>query len=267
MKKNLILMVCLCLSTLVFAGPGLKLTAENRTGSSDEAALSTIYINDNQMVMKTEQNGDFTMMFDATKEEIIIVDHKKRQYSKMGKTELTELSNQLEQMKGIIKTFYKNMPAETQKKFAPLVNGKDQNITFNSKGTDKVNGWNTTKYEVAGGDNKTLYDLNIAEFSTLGIEKSDVAAIRKLSLMLEKYLSGIESFIPGASIFSNLNNDNNPMFTKGIPVKTVSYEANGSVGDQFVVTKAEKSDFDLDDFTIPSKYKEVKINLENPMQK
>lgn len=267
MKKNLILLVCFCLSVAVYAGPGLKLTAESRNGSSDSAPQTTIYINDSQMVMQTEQNGDYTMMFDADKEEIVIVDHRKRQFSRLGKKELTDLSNQLNSMKGFLKAFYQNMPKETQKKFAPLVNGKDPNISFTSKGSGKVNSWSTTKYTVSGGDNKKLFDLNIAEFSTLGVKKDDVAAVRKLSLMLDKYLSGIESFIPGASIFSNLNNEQNPMFTKGIPVKTVSYEDNGSVGDQFLVTKAEKSDFKLDDFSIPSGYKETSISLENPMQK
>lgn len=267
MKKNLILALCLLISSTVLAGPGLKLVAQSQTGSLSATPQTTIYINDTQMVLQTEQNGDFTMMFDANKEEIVIVDHKKKQFSKLGKKELTELSQQLNSMKGFIKAFYKNMPAESQKKFAPLVNGKDSNITFASNGSSNVNGWNTTKYQVSGSDNKKLFDLDIADFSTMGVKQADVAAVKKLSLMLDKYLSGIEAFIPGASIFSNLNSDKNPMFTKGIPVKTVAYEDNGTTGDQFLVTKAEKYNFTLNDFKIPSDYNESGISLDNPMQK
>ncbi len=266
MKKNILLAICLLISSTVLAGPGLKLIAQSQAANSSAKPETTIYISDSEMVLQTQQNGNFTMMFDATTEEITIVDHKKKQYSKLGKKELSELSQQLNSMKGLIKAFYSNMPPESQKKFAPLVNGKDPNISFASKGTATVNSWKTTKYQVSGSGNKTLFDLDIADFSTMGVKQSDVAAVKKLSLMLDKYLSGIEAFIPGASIFSNLNSDKNPMFTKGIPVKTVAYEDNGSVGDQFLVTKAEKSNFSLNDFKIPSSYKQTSISLDNPMQ-
>ncbi|MEL6558511.1 MAG: hypothetical protein AAFQ94_10020 [Bacteroidota bacterium] len=267
MKKNILIAICLLISSTVLAGPGLKLVTQSQTSASGNKAESIIYINDSQMVMETKQGGDFTMMYDAAKEEIVIVDHRKKQYSSLGKKELSELSETLNSMKGLIKAFYANMPPETQKKFAPLINGKDPNITFSAKGSAKVNSWNTTKYQVSGSNSKALFDMNIADFNSMGINQADVAAIRKLSVMLNKYLPGIEAFIPGASIFSDLNNERNPMFTKGIPVKTIAYDENGSVADQFWVTKAEKSNFTLADFKVPAGYTKTDIKLDNPMQK
>lgn len=266
MKKNYILAICLLISSTVLAGPGIKLVTLSQTASSGQKSESTIYINDSQMVIETKQNGNYTIMYDAAKEEVVIVDHGRREFSKMGQKELVELGNQINSMKGLIKAFYKNMPPETQKKFAPLVNGKDPNISFTPKGSATVKNWKTTEYQVADGQNNKLFDMNIADFSAVGVKKEDVAAVRKLSIMLDKYLSGVESFVPGANIFSNLNSEKNPMFIKGIPVKTVAYEENGAIGDQFWVTNAEKSDFSLADFKIPSEYKPTVIKFDNPMQ-
>lgn len=268
MKRNLILLLALCLSIAAQAGTGLKLVAVSKDMSKGQSApQSTLYINATQMVMKTKQGGDFTLLFDAVKEEITIIDHGKKQYSLLGKAELTELSSTLKQMSGFIKAFYKNMPPETQKKFAPLVNGKDPNIAFESKGATKVNAWKTESYSVTSGSQKLLFDVDIADFSKFGVKQADVAAVKKLTEMLERYLPGIESFIPGASVFANLNSDNNPMFTKGVPVRTVSYNDQGRPESEFLVQTAERSEFDLSQFEIPAGYKQTKIALENPMAK
>lgn len=266
MKKNLILLLSLFMAFASQAGTGLKLVAVSQDLSRDQAApQSTLYINATQMVMKTKQGGDFTILFDAVKEEITIIDHGKKQYSLLGQSELTSLSESLKQMSGLIKAFYKNMPPETQKKFAPLVNGKDPNIAFTAKGTTTVNSWKANTWRVTGSDQKLLYDVDIADFSSFGVKQADVAAVKKLTQMLDRYLPGIESLIPGATVFANLNNDKNPMFTEGVPVRTVAYNESGSPSSQFVVQQVEKTDFKLTDFEVPSGYKKTEIVLDNPM--
>lgn len=268
MKKHLILLLSLFVAFATQAGTGLKMVAISQEMSSEKAPpQTTLYINATQMVMKTRQGGDFTILFDAAKEEITIIDHGKKQYSLLGRAELTKLSESLKQMSGFIKAFYKNMPPETQKKFAPIVNGKDPNITFSAKGTTTVNSWKADTYSVKGGDQKLLFDVDIADFSKFGVKQADVAAVKKLTQMLDRYLPGIEAFIPGASVFSNLNNDKNPMFTKGVPVRTIAYNESGRPASQFLAQKVEKTDFKLSDFKIPAGYKKTEIALENPMAK
>ena len=268
MKKTLIILCAVLISFASQASDGLKLVAVSQDlASGKPAPSSTLYINATQMVMQTKQGGDFTILFDAEKQQITIIDHGKKSYSILGEAELTELSDGLKQMSGLIKAFYKNMPPETQKKFAPLVNGKDPNITFAAKGQSKVNTWPTSAYQVRGGDQKLLFDVDIADFSKFGVKQADVAAVKKLTKMLDEYLPGIESLIPGASVFANLNNDKNPMFTKGIPVRTVAYNENGRPDSQFLMKKVEKSNFKLSDFTIPTGYRRTAIKLDNPMGK
>ncbi len=278
MKKKIILSAVLlfvvCLSTIAdsneeerLASPGLKLVALSKTSSGDAGSPTTMFIGESELVLQAVQGSNkVTITFDANTNVITLIDHQKKQYSIFREKELQEISEQLNSMKAIAKAFFENMPEEQKEKLAPLVNGKPKGISYKTGVNGvKINNWKTTEYKATYEQGKRLFDTNIVDFSVLGIKQNDIAAVTKLATLLDKYLAGIEGMIPGASVFSNLSGKDNPMFSKGIPVKTVSYNSKGSASAELIVSKAEKVNFSLSEFKAPANYKQISFQLQNPM--
>jgi len=273
MKLRLLLAITLLLSINTFSigknnealevEPGLKLTALSKANSSDKGSPTTMYIGASQLVLEAKQGkNNVTITFDANQNIITLIDHQKKQYSILSEKELQEINAQIKQFVGLIKAFYNNMPAEQKEKLAPLINGKPNNIQYSNGPTGiKVNKWNTSQYKATYDQNKPLFDTNIVKFSEVGVNSGDMASVKKLAYLLDKYLSGIEQMIPGASVFSNLAGKENPMFEKGVPVKTVTYNSKGVSKEELIVTDAQKINFSLSDFKVPSGYKFIKLDV------
>lgn len=264
LKKISIALLFSFTTSLMFAAEGVKLIASSKDLSDGSVSLSTLYINSNSLVVKTNMKGtEASILFDANKEVLTYIDHTRKQYSVVDKATMKELGKQLEQIVLMIKAFYDNMPEEQKKKFKPLIEG-NRNIAYNKLGNETISKWPTVKYEAVSSGEKLMV-TNIASFTQLDVKKSEMQALPKLLDLIATYLSGLEAVVPSASIFAQWKGNDNPMFNEGIPVKTILY-SEGSATEETTINSIESASFNLADFKVPAGYKEQKIDLNQSMK-
>jgi len=267
------LVKCFAISTLiVFFSPmvnaenGVIISTTSKDLNSGAIANTKLYLMPTKVMVKNTGSDNSTLLFDASTEVFTYIDHNKKEYYEFDKPTLQQLKQQLKMMVQMMKQFASQMPESEKKKFDRLLNpDKGEAIQYNLLGgTEKVGKWKTAKYAGISNDEKVL-EMNIATFSEIGIAKEKFNVMTVMMNYFKTNLKEVMALLPTGGSFSQLSIDeNSPVMTKGLPVKTTTFQE-GKTKNENVVNKIEEVDIKATLFEIPAGYTARQINLQQQL--
>ena len=224
--KRLFCAAALCFFvTSTHAANGLVISmksTKNGATSTDQIQLDANHMR----AQMTGRGGGNTMVFDGVKQSMYIIDDAQKTYSEVTKEDLDRAAAQMQSMMASI-------PPEQRAKIEAMMKGgagrgmpgmptAATKPTFKKTGTDKVGKWTCDKYEGYEGERKTS-EVCTVPTSALGLSDSDFAVTKQFA----KFFSGVMPQMSSSQVFS-LGSLEDRGFV-GVPVRTISYGADGSV--------------------------------------
>ena len=254
------IITCAILVSPTFAEPGLVVKSETQELSKNETSAATLFMDQNSIKVV---EGDQEVIFDSSKESITILDHTKKQATIITKAELEALKQQLKVMMDMMELQMQNLPPEQQEMvkknmegFMPSEGAKlDYDYRLIKSGVT-IQSWESTQYEgFVNGVKKG--EFFIVEYDDLGYPQSDFVALEKMANFMRDMLSDFGDKIDfggsGAGFFG-FGGEDNPIFTKGIPVKMIEFS--GEQQKRIVtITDIQKQDLDASTFSVPGDYR------------
>ncbi|MEQ9423586.1 MAG: hypothetical protein RJQ09_04150 [Cyclobacteriaceae bacterium] len=248
-------------------------TIQSKNYKNDvEVGLTNFYFKGDQLMIENQYKTDNnTLIFNAANKQFTFIDHKRKEYYQATETELKRFIGQLRQLVQVTKAFMKSMPPEQQeaitKSLDKYLNADSQPVTnfAKSKSGVKVGKWSTDQYNATQGDAKVA-EMYIASHSAAGVSKDDFKTFEVMSQVFSQTIAEFVAVLPlGASVQSMASNlDQNPAFSEGIAVKSISY-IDGNVDGENRVDSITTGDVSASKFAVPSGY--AKKELEMPKMK
>lgn len=264
LKRLSLFGLLLCLSLSVWAEDGIFILSKTKTLESGSVATSEIYLTANKMLVKNTGAENSSIIFDGGTEIFTYIDNKKKEYYQFDKPTLLQLKEQIRMMAKMMQQFSANMPADQKAKFDQILNPKQgDSMTYQTNGNnDKVGSWKTVGYDGLNDGDKML-QMNIASYSTLGVNESQFAVMKQMMDYFKQNLQEVVALLPTGGSFSQLNFDeNSPILKDGVPVKTIAYK-DGAPTNENVVESLMKKSISSDQFKIPAGYKQQQINMQS----
>jgi len=241
------------------AGPGLVVTTETQELAKNSTSIATLFMDQNSIKIV---DGSQEIIFDSSQESITILDHTKKQATIITRAELEMLKQQIKMMMLVMETQLQNLSTEQQeavkKNMEGLMPAEGAELDYDYRQIKtgvKVQSWSSTQYEgFMNGVKKG--ELFIADYDELGYPQSDFVALEKMASFMREMLSDFGDKIDlgaSGSGFFGFGGKDNPIFTKGIPVKMIEFS-----GDQqeriVTITDIQKQDLDSSTFSVPADY-------------
>jgi len=252
------------LATSARADPGLVVKSETQELKSNEITSTTLYMDQTSIKVV---DGNQEIIFDSEKESITVVNHSKKEAMIMTKADMEALKQQLKMMMQMVEQQLKNLPPEQQemakknmKGFMPA-EGEELNYEYRLiKSGVAVKNWKSSQYEgLINGEKKG--ELFIAGYDELGYSKSDFVALEKMAGFMRDMLADFGDkidFDGSGSGFFGFGGQDNPIFSKGIPVKMIEF-SNGEQKSIVTVQEINRLDLDPATFTVPADYRKTTI--------
>jgi hypothetical protein len=256
--NKLFLTGTLCLfGVSTFAANGLVVSMKTTHGAT--TATSQIQLDANHMraEMSGRGGGQSTVVFDGTNQTLYMIDDGNKTYTEITKDDLDRLAAQMGQMQSQMQSAMANMPpdqrAKMEAQMQAMMRGRGMpgmtpaaKPTFKKTGTDTVGKWTCDKYEGYDGDRKTS-EVCTVDPKALGLADSDFAVTKQF----QKFFS---TLMPQQSsqIFS-LGSLEDRGFV-GVPVRTITYGADGSVTGTSELTEVSHQNIPDSAFAPPSGY-------------
>lgn len=252
------------------ADPGLVVKSETQELKKNETTRTTLFMDQNSIKVV---DGNQEVIFDSGKESFTIIDHNKKEAIIITKAEMETLKQQLKMMMDMMEQQLKNLPPEQQEMVKKNMNG------YMPSDGDKLNyeyrliksgvvvqQWKSSQYEgLINGEKKG--ELFIAEYGELGYSKSDFVALEKMAEFMHDMLADFGDKIDfggSGSGFFGFGGKDNPVFTKGIPVKMIEFSKEGVQERIITIKDIGRQDLDAATFTVPGDYR--KSTLQEQMK-
>ena len=247
--------MCL-LGVSIHAANGVVISMKTTTGAS--SATSQIQLDANHMRAEMAGRGGAqnTVVFDGTKQAMYLIDDSKKTYSEITKEDVDRVAAQMQQAQQQMQSAMANVPPEQRAQIEAMMRGRGRGMsgmgapaakpTYKKSGTDKVGKWTCDKYEGYEGDRKTSEVCTVPP-TALGLTASDFDITKQFA----KFFSGV---MPQMSdrVFS-LGSLEDRGFV-GVPVRTISYGADGSVQGTSELTDISHQNIPDSTFAPPSGY-------------
>jgi uncharacterized protein DUF4412 len=241
----------LCLFfTSTYAANGLVISMKSTNGGATVTHQIQLDANHMRTQMAGRGGGENAFVFDGVKQAMYIIDDTKKTYTEITKEDLDRMAAQMQAAMASI-------PPEQRAQVEAMMRGRGgrgmpgmgapaPKPTFKKTGTDKIGKWTCDKYEGYEGDRKTSEVCTVAP-SALGLSESDFAVTKQFA----KFFSGI---MPQMSdrVFS-LGSLEDRGFV-GVPVRSISYGADGSVTGTTELTDISHQNVPDSAFAPPSGY-------------
>src|SRR5579859_4645557 len=249
--KRLFCAAALCLFfTSTYAANGLVISMKTTKGTS--TATNQIQLDANHMraEMAGRSDAQNAFVFDGVKQAMYIIDDSKKTYTEITKEDLDRMAAQMQGMMASIppeqRAQVEAMMRARGGRGMPGMGAPAAKPTFKKTGTDKVGKWTCDKYEGYEGDRKTSEVCTVAP-SALGLSDADFAVTKQFA----KFFSGI---MPQMSerVFSIGSLEDRGF--AGVPVRTISYGADGSVSSTTELTDISHQNVPDSAFAPPSGY-------------
>jgi len=251
----------------LLAEEGIVIKSETQL-KSGKTESTTIYIGD---VMVKMGGGSADVIFDSSRESFTVIDHEKKEVLLITRQDMDMLKSQVNQMMKMMEEQLKNLPPEQQEMVKKNMGGNmssseeipDYDFKLVKRGV-QVGEWDSDHYEsFLEGEKKG--DLYIADYSQLGVSKSDFGSMKKLGDFIQDLTEGFSSFKMESTEggFLGFKGEGNPIFTVGVPIKVVEYEE-GARGNVMTIKEIKKEDLSSSIFKAPSGYKQQ--TLQDMMQ-
>lgn len=246
-------MLILCVNIL-FAGVKLEFKSYEIDNENESESNIAIFTSDKLRIEGRNQEGNTVIIYDSNKDKIWMLNKSEKQYTVISKEMLLNMKKQVENMMDQMKQQFANLPdaqrEQIEKMMGAQMGGVSVNYTLsNTKKTENINNWNTTKY-ILKADDEIQSEIWATTYSTLGVDAKDFEVMNKFSAFSSDMLSSMPKIQkdPFSAIYDEM---------KGIPVKTINM-SNDSVNELVNVSKYNASD---EDFAVPSDYKEQKLSM------
>ena len=188
MKKVIIaritLVICaISLHLTAWSQAGIVAVSESKDLQSSKTSTSKMYFTADKMMYEGAENS---VVFDATSESFISIDHKKKETMVITKEDMEELQKQLNQMMAQMEEQLKNLPEaqqEMMRKNMPgmLSQSAAPEVDFKLVNSGvAVQSWSADQYDHLVDGQKTN-EFYIADYGQLGVAKSDFAVMEKMA--------------------------------------------------------------------------------------
>lgn len=261
---QLLLVLMVLASTTAYAGTQI-LMQEFRSG---KATKNTIIISvegdwmriDNGSKKKSKQ--DSQMVFNVSKKEMLVINHKKKTYNRMDEVFFKEVTQKMMKAKKLMDEQLARMPPEQQKMMGKMMGGamgtetKKQSKFIKTSRRGKYAGFDcqVTEYLLDGKKHRELCLASIDDIKAAG---NIFKALKGMSKMFKDLFQSISKALPVLS-------DSNPFHEidklDGFPIAITEFEKNKPGKSDELVSIKEKS-FDKDFFAPPDGYKGKRLNL------
>jgi hypothetical protein len=251
--------VCL-LAAPAFAADGVLIVQKMTMGTAP-AQTQQIQIEPRRMRMEaagTRGGGPQVVVFDGTRDVLLMIDDASKSYSEMSKADLDALSSQISGAMAQMQDAMKNMPPEQRAQIEAAMRGRGMGgasagtgaaaapkVQYKKTGTDTVGKWTCDKYEGYTNGQKTS-EVCTVDPKVLGFTAADFAVTKDLSAFFQKLMPGM------ASRAFRIGSPEDQGFS-GVPVRTVT-----TVGTQTVtqeITDVRRESFADAIFQAPAGYK------------
>jgi Domain of unknown function (DUF4412) len=262
--KRLFPVAAFCLFfTSTYAANGVVISLKTTKGGSPTTSQIQLDANHMRAQMAGRGGAENTVIFDGSKQAMYIIDDAKKTYSEITKDDLDRFAGQMAQAQQQMQGAMANIPPEQRARIEAMMRGRGgagmgmgaaaAKPTFRKTGTDKVGKWTCDKYESYEGDRRTS-EVCTVPTSALGLTDSDFAVSKDFA----KFFSGL---VPQMSsqVFS-LGTIEDRGFA-GVPVRTISYGADGSVQGTTELSDISHQNIPDSMFTPPSGYQKTDMGF------
>lgn len=265
---QLLLVLLVMVSTAAYSGTQV-LMQEFKSG---KATKNTVVISVEGDWMRIDNGGkkkssqDSQVVFNVNKNEMLVINHKKKTYNRMDEAFFKEVNQKMMEAKKLMDEQLARMPPEQQEMMKKMMGkmmggamGADEkkNSKFvKTSRSGKFAGYNCkiTEYLIEG---KKHRELCIASVSDIKGANDVFVAMKKMSEMFKDLFQSISKALP-------MLTDANPFheFEKldGFPIAITEFERN-KAGKSDELVSIESKSFGKDFFSPPAGYKEEKMDL------
>ena len=162
-----------------------------------------------------------TMIFDAVKQTLWIVNSDKKTYSEMTKADVEKFGAQMADVNVKMQEMIKNMSAEQRARMEQMMKGRGaaapgappRKTEYRRAGADRVSKWACAKYE-GFRDNKKTSEVCTVDLKEIGISAADLDAAKQMAEFFAK-------ISPQNADRASFGNDEEQGFS-GFPVRQVT---------------------------------------------
>jgi hypothetical protein len=246
--KRLFPVAALCLFfTSTYAANGLVISMKTTTGGATSTNQVQLDANHLRAEMAGRGGGQNTVVFDGVKQSMYIIDDGKKTYSEITKEDLDRVAAQ-------IQSAMASVPPEQRAQIEAMMRGRGgrgmpapaAKPTYKKTGSDKVGKWSCDKYEGYEGERKTSEVCTVAP-AALEFAESDLAVMKQFA----KFFSGVMPQM-STNVFSIGSLEDRGFV--GVPVRTISYGADGSVSSATELTDVSHQNVPDSAFAPPAGY-------------
>ncbi len=240
--------------------------------SPEETNLTKGAIKGNNLKMdfyKNDQQQEGSMIYKGDSNEMIIVDHQRKTYMVVDQATMQMIASEIEKAMAEMEAAMKEMSPEQREMMEKMMKDKMPGMSgepqpepvMKKTGSDTVNGYSCTKYDVYKGEEKVRQHC-VTDWGNIKGGDEMRSVMMGMADFMEQMMKGLSKG-PGAvaaqaqfesNVFNQLRKLN------GFPVQTIDYDG-GKVDSESRFTSSEKKSVDASSFEPPADYK-----LEQMMQ-
>jgi hypothetical protein len=235
---------------LVFAGSVSAASADTRmtykvtegSGGSMQAVLI------GQGKLRTDATSTASVIIDPATSTMIIIDHSKKTFMRMGRAEIDQLVAMMKQLEQTMA----NMPPEMRDKMKAMMGGGALVSVVNTGRKDTVGGRPCTVSETKM-QGQTVAESCDAPYSALRLPEADLAVVAKASQMFKELTDAVASS-PIGKMISQVG-----IRSDVFPLRSTLIQGTQRTTSELV--SIENAALPADLFTTPAGYKEQKMDL------
>lgn len=214
------------------------------------------------------------MIFLGSKKELLMIDHKRRNYTAIDEEQIQAISSKMEAAMAEFQNMLANVPPAQREMMKKMMGkripqGMGEGATeaaFEVRETNEkldINGYPTRKYEVY--KNESLQqELWVTSWSNLKGSEEIAKAFEGMGSMFDQFMKTMTQGPMGAMMTQRMQPNSwlsQMGKTGGLPVMTRTYGAGGNVTQETKILSAENKKIDSSEFDVPKKYKRQKMDF------
>lgn len=263
-KNIFILSLCLLFGITEIEAQQMQdaLLITSQTLDKDARATTTrTYLTNDKVLMEAEDSEMPVILFDAKKEELYLIDHKKKEYLSMTKQEMEAMHNSLKFASAEVQKQLEALPEGERKAVEEQMRKQMQKhkaapIKYTRHGSEiPIKEWKGWKYE--GREGKRLRnDVYVVSYKALERDKEDFAALLALHAFMQEYLEELSKSMP--ALFGHFYG-REAGGEEYFPLRNVHYNEKGKPTFTSSIETIEEASLKEEKWLLPDKYKQKKF--------
>ena len=256
-------MVACCLLALIPTSAIADAKINYRTIEGNGGAMQSLLIGNGRV--RSDDGAQTSVIFDAGTRAMIVIDHDRREYTKIGQAEMQQMGAALSQAMQQMEQALANVPPEMREQMKGMMGGamtglgNEPLVTVENTGrTETVAGHACTVYRTIM-QGRTINESCMGELSALGeLSAADRATLDAAMSMMREMVEQLTSG-PLAQ-FASLT----PFKAGRVPLRITDMSAGGRNTSEFA--GVENTALPSDAFDVPTNYKEQKLDIPDLMR-